>query len=280
MLYNCVIVGNSNIVTFSNGQGGGASFCTLYNCTVVGNVARSISPFDSGGLYNCIFYGSIVYYNKNWLAPEGLSTINYDFFSSYDFSCTIPAQFNTPNSFTNAPLFVSLENGDLRLSPDSPCINASINRPFSPESTDLDGNPRIVGGTADLGAYEFQSPTSTIAYFWLQKYNLPQDGSLDDVDLDGDGFNNRDEWIAGTVPNDELSVLRMLPLTNSPAGMRVTWQSASGRRYNVERSANLLAEPAFTVIATNPPVASPMAVIIDKTAVGPGPYFYRVRAER
>ena len=41
-----------------------------------------------------------------------------------------------------------------RLRPDSPCINAG-NNTYVVGSTDLDGQPRIVGGTVDMGAHEF-----------------------------------------------------------------------------------------------------------------------------
>ena len=43
-----------------------------------------------------------------------------------------------------------------------PCINAGNNAAVF-GSTDLDGNPRISGGIADIGAYEFQWPELTIA---------------------------------------------------------------------------------------------------------------------
>jgi len=76
---------------------------------------------------------------------------------------------------------------------------------------DLDGNPRIVGGTVDVGAYEYQTPVSKISYAWLQQYGLPITTNIDTEDLDGAGFSVYQDWIAGLNPTNALSVLAMLP---------------------------------------------------------------------
>jgi len=69
--------------------------------------------------------------------------------------------------------------GDFHLRPDSPCINTGTNSGFglpydthyartdaggNPEWLDLDGYPRIIAGTVDMGAYEYQYPVGTIIY--------------------------------------------------------------------------------------------------------------------
>jgi len=64
------------------------------------------------------------------------------------------------NSITNDSQFVSPANGDYRLLSSSPCVNAGINSFWMFSASDADGNPRIVGSSADMGAYEVKVSAS------------------------------------------------------------------------------------------------------------------------
>ncbi len=66
------------------------------------------------------------------------------------------------NYLSSDPLFVDSANGNYRLNPNSPAINAGHNViPNATFSSDLDGSPRPYAGDcraiADIGAYEFHS---------------------------------------------------------------------------------------------------------------------------
>ncbi len=82
------------------------------------------------------------------------------------------------------PLFISETN--LRLQAASPAIDAGTNAPFlsggSAEgiNTDLDGNPRIINDTVDMGAYEFGSQVpGPITFFYTVQFNvIDGNGSL------------------------------------------------------------------------------------------------------
>jgi hypothetical protein len=66
------------------------------------------------------------------------------------------ADANDPNIVVepNDPNAVWID-GDYHLLPDSPCIDAGDpNYVAAPNETDLDGNPRVIGGRIDMGAYE------------------------------------------------------------------------------------------------------------------------------
>ena len=135
-LGNCVLAAN-----FASWSGGGAHYSALKNCTLAGN-----SAIFGGGSYNGTLTNCIVYYNTGSGGP------NYSG-GTFDHSCTSPSATGAGN-LTNAPLFVDT-NGwiALQLQASSPCINAG-NNAYAPGSIDLDGNPRILGGTVDMGAYE------------------------------------------------------------------------------------------------------------------------------
>src|SRR5207249_11165562 len=135
------------------------------DCRLIGNTARVGAGVDSAILNNCI-----VYFNT-----AGGQAANYSS-TLMNYCCTTPQPTTGVGNITNAPLFVDQASGNLRLQSNSPCINAGLNA-FAPAGPDLDGYPRIKGGTVDIGAYEFQSPTSIISYAWLQQYTLPTDGS-------------------------------------------------------------------------------------------------------
>ena len=270
--YDCLIVSN-----FAN-NGGGAYNCTLYNCTVVGNTATN----DGGGAYAAAgsVNDSIVYYNNAATGPNW-----YDV--KFNYCCTTPAAVGGPSSsITNAPIFVNMAAGDFHEQTNSPTVNDGSNSYTDPPlvpltiTTDLDGNPRVVGGTVDMGAYEYQGSNYNlpIPIQWLAQYGLPADGSQDYAYSDSSGMNNWQKWIAGLVPFNSASVLAMISPapTNNSSGITVTWQSVTNRTYFLQSSTNLTGQPAFWSIQSNIPGQAGTTSYTDTSATNSGPYFYRV----
>ncbi|MHC1763363.1 MAG: choice-of-anchor Q domain-containing protein [Verrucomicrobiia bacterium] len=264
-LNDCVLSGNHA------DRGGGAAGSMLNNCTLTGNSA----DYGGGVCYaplgpGCALNNCIVCFNTARVEPNyASSTLNY--------CCTTPMPSIGVGNITNAPQFVDLATGNLRLQSNSPCINTG-NNAYVTTTTDLDGNPRIVGATVDIGVYEFQGAGSLISYAWLQEYGLPTDGSADAVDLDLDGHTTWQEWRCQTNPTNALSALRLL--SASPAGPNVTvsWQSVAGVSYFVERATNLAASPPFTLVASNL-LGEPGTTSYTETNVASlTPVFYRIGA--
>lgn len=168
---NCMFSGNS-----ANKKGGGmqAWYWTarLTNCVFVGNIAE-----EGGGMYSESGDGLIVNctFSQNEASLRGGGMRNRDPDCPYLTNCILWG--DTPDEISEGapgtlditysdvlggwsgtgninadPLFA---DADLRLSAGSPCIDTGDNSAVPGwVVTDLDGNPRIVNGIVDMGAYE------------------------------------------------------------------------------------------------------------------------------
>jgi len=143
MVNNCIIMDN-----FAQG-GGGTYGGMVNNCTIIYNCATTPSLDGGGGgmngadVRNSILYG-------NYLGPDTQNWTN----GSIVYSCTLPLPPG-PGNISTDPAFVGIDAGNLHLQPWSPCIDKGSNV-YAPIPFDLDGNPRIINGIVDMGAYEWQ----------------------------------------------------------------------------------------------------------------------------
>jgi hypothetical protein len=247
--------------------GGGTRLSTLINCTVTGNSARY-----GGGVHSSAVTNSIVYFNS---ASE--RDADYDYASSFKYCCTTPLPKGGFGITTNRPLFIDTNNwSDLRLLPNSPCINSGRN-PYVFNDTDLDGNPRILGGTVDMGAYEYQLPESVISYAWLQQHGLPTDGSADFIDSDADMLNNWNEWQAWTNPTNDQSALRIISIERYGEWMTIRFSSVPWVRYFLERSGIGTDPPVFEQTHTTPSFTTRETISLRDTDPPPEGALYRIR---
>jgi hypothetical protein len=184
------IVSCAFICNASSREGGGMydylSKSVVTNCTFTGNSASWGGGSISGWAYpptvtNCILWG-----NSDCITATG-ATITYSDVEGGGLE----------NGNINAdPLFVG--GGDYHLQPKSPCINAGTNDAVT-ATTDLDGNPRIAYGRADMGAYEYGNTapqiTTVIAPLEPVQVNtmVTVSGSFSDPDI-GDTHTGLWSW--------------------------------------------------------------------------------------
>ena len=160
VLNRCVIRNNT-----SGNNGGGACESFADNCLFYGNKAPSGygGGFHKGVMNNCVVYGNSasrgggvdgfygVLTNSNSIVWGNVATTYPD---------VEPSAVVSFGCYTDDPHFIRAEAGDFRLRYDSPCIDAGDNAYVTSE-VDFAGNPRIVNGTVDIGAYEYDAALDT-----------------------------------------------------------------------------------------------------------------------
>ncbi len=148
---NCLFSHN-----YSSEHGGAVmnnkSSLTLFNCTFAQNVGEGKAvaffsylndPPSSMQAANCIFWDGG---GEIWKNEETDISITYS---------DIQGGWSGIGNIDADPMFVEVGMDDLHLLPDSPCIDAGDpDYAAIPDETDLDGNPRILDGRIDMGAYE------------------------------------------------------------------------------------------------------------------------------
>jgi len=178
---NCVIVGN--VSQWSGGGIGCYQGGTIQSCVINGNTAQSQ---DGGGLYvnqggtvqNCTIVNNFA--NRNGGGIEGNSGGEIQNCIIYDntggeihgspsenrYNCIKNWSSHSNGNISDDPQFVSA--GDYHLLPTSPCLNVGTNLPYVLSSTDIEGNPRLVGNKVDMGAYEY---SALLGLFYADKTN-------------------------------------------------------------------------------------------------------------
>lgn len=172
LVINNLIINNSSWYYSEGGYGGGIitmnSAPKIINNTIANNTTLNGSKLGEGGgirvrglpspiIRNCILWNNI--------ARDTLENIDFQYLSwSLDISyCNIEGglyYINAPEASTNfssLPFFVDQGNDNYQLLNTSPCINKGDpdTSGLSLPSHDLSGNPRIVDGRIDVGAYEY-----------------------------------------------------------------------------------------------------------------------------
>ena len=164
----------------------------IINNTIVGNPGGGIRAWGGAAtVANCIIWGN-----------------GEDIGGARPRNCCIPGIEEGDGNISFYPYFVDPLNGDYRLQSYSPCIDAGDDSVIEITDRDIDGHPRNIYRSADIGADEktFISGDSEnnnlgdgLPDQWEQKYfGDVRSGPWDDPDEDG--RTNRDEFLRGTSP--------------------------------------------------------------------------------
>ena len=243
---DCENINISNCV-FSNNKAshGGAIAISSATCTVTNSSFSNNIATVAGGAAICYkreflddYSGYIVF--DNCAFWNNTSPIGNEFYSDgHDAShnCKIEINYScfpngtgdlvtanggeivaTNHNIHSNPLFFNRSNNDLRLTTNSPCINAG-NNAYNTASTDIRGQARIQNVTIDMGAYEWTEGVDPRLAIYV-KYNAT--GNNDGTSW-ADAYTSFQSALNTAIANDDIYIARgtykpssAYTLTNTP----------------------------------------------------------------
>jgi hypothetical protein len=202
------------------------------------NVSTILQPMSAPFIYAPFIVSNGVYQPQlqvSWPALLGISVSTYEVYVD---GAVTPMMLTTNTTWT-----MTAANG----------LAANSTHSFQLDYTTTDGRRSPISpsasGTTWLGYY-WGTPTNAIPVEWMTMYFGPQSSwPSTTADSDGDGMNNYQEFLAGTIPTNSDSVLRVQisktsqgaqpqQVGQSPQGMYLNWNTQPGFTYQVQMTTN------------------------------------------
>ncbi len=136
----------------------------------------------------------------------------------------------------------------------------------------------ISGGQLSTLTYTFESSTTPQESWRLTNFNSTANAGIaaDDADPDGDGASNRDEYAAGTNPNNAADMFKVLTMTRTTGLFSVSVLGKKDRTYVLERTSSLNAA-SWSAVKSIGPLASDQPITLSDAAPPVDQGFYLVR---
>lgn len=170
--------------------------------------------------------------------------------------------------YNQYPEFIDTTNGDFRLTPCSPAVNAGTNIVLdSTNLFDLDNAPRISEGIVDIGPYEVQAPLSVESV----DIACPYDTGDATVNFN---FSGAEQPLSYAWENENENGTGNSNLLTGSYQFTVTDANGCSRSIPVEIATPENLSVDFSVINASSAIASDGSITINSISGGTAPYIY------